>query len=278
MSFINKIPRGLRVLAVMVVLGVFIWQFAADGDYLFYTIGGAILVTFGVIVLVYKPFKISQSKKAPKKSRAASNAAAAESVENPDASPVSYTIEIEPDYTDTPSIMRAKSNKPFRSSVVKPAAADAARKNSQMAKSKTEDAFTGTKTIYQAPLSKAGLVDKAVPETDKAVDAVPPTENGAPSIPLVEDETTLTEEDKNQLVNAVWYRCENPYCKYTSFLGVHHIVDEKAGGTNRLDNLIVLCPYCHDLAHRNEIPVEEMREWIGNRENRFKVKPNWKYF
>ncbi len=71
-----------------------------------------------------------------------------------------------------------------------------------------------------------------------------------PPIALVEDESTLTEDEKNELVNAVWYRCENPYCKYTNFLSVHHIVDEKDGGTNKLDNLIVLCPYCHDLAHR----------------------------
>jgi predicted HNH restriction endonuclease len=101
---------------------------------------------------------------------------------------------------------------------------------------------------------------------------------GEPPLPVIEDESSLTSEEINNLVNAVWYRCENPYCKYTSFLTVHHIVDEKEGGTNKLDNLIVLCPYCHDLAHRNEIPVEEMNAWISNREERFKFKPEWHYF
>ena len=97
-------------------------------------------------------------------------------------------------------------------------------------------------------------------------------------IPLIEDPSTLTLDEKNSLVNAVWYRCENPYCKYTSFLSVHHIVEEKVGGTNKLDNLIVLCPYCHDLAHRGEIPETEMHMWIENRSDRWKFKPEWKYF
>jgi 5-methylcytosine-specific restriction endonuclease McrA len=99
-----------------------------------------------------------------------------------------------------------------------------------------------------------------------------------PPVPLIDDQSSLTLNEINTLVNAVWYRCENPYCKYTSFLGVHHIVEEKDGGSNKLDNLIVLCPYCHDLAHRGEIPEKEMRDWISNRAERWKFKPDWKYF
>jgi 5-methylcytosine-specific restriction endonuclease McrA len=94
---------------------------------------------------------------------------------------------------------------------------------------------------------------------------------------LREDETTLTDEEKNELVNSVWCSCENPYCKFTRFLDVHHIVDEKDGGTNKMDNLIVLCSFCHDLAHRNEIPEKEMRGWIATRGERFQFKPNWHY-
>ncbi len=99
-----------------------------------------------------------------------------------------------------------------------------------------------------------------------------------PPVPLIDDPSTLTLDEENTLVNAVWYRCENPYCKYTSFLSVHHILEEKDGGTYKLDNLIVLCPYCHDLAHRGEIPEKEMREWLSNRAERWKFKPEWKYF
>lgn len=112
----------------------------------------------------------------------------------------------------------------------------------------------------------------------EVAEIVADTVSGEPPIPLIDDETTLTEEEKNLLMNAVWYRCENPFCKYTSFLGVHHIVDEKNGGTNKLDNLIILCPYCHDLAHRSEIPENEMQDWISNRGERLKFKLEWKYF
>jgi hypothetical protein len=103
-------------------------------------------------------------------------------------------------------------------------------------------------------------------------------ENGESPIPLIEDPSDLTLDEKNLLVNAVWYRCENPYCKFTSFLSVHHLVEGKDNGANKLENLIVLCPYCHDLAHRGEIPEKEMREWISDRQERWKFKPDWKYF
>jgi len=97
-------------------------------------------------------------------------------------------------------------------------------------------------------------------------------------VPLIDDQSSLTLDEENTLVNAIWYRCENPYCKYTSFLRVHHIVEENEGGNNKLDNLIVLCPYCHDLAHRGEIPEKEMHLWIDDRSDRWKFKPQWKYF
>jgi hypothetical protein len=102
--------------------------------------------------------------------------------------------------------------------------------------------------------------------------------SGESPIPLIDDRSSLTPDEKNLLVNAVWYRCENPYCKYTSFLSVHHIVEQKDGGTNELNNLIVLCPFCHDLAHRGEIPEKEMQDWIRDRAKRWKFKPEWRYF
>ena len=125
-------------------------------------------------------------------------------------------------------------------------------------------------------LAKATLEKAADRNMSQSFSDVEPGET--PPIPLIDDESSLTLNEKNTLVNAVWYRCENPYCKYTSFLSVHHIVEEKDGGNNKLDNLIVLCPFCHDLSHRNEIPEKEMREWISNRAERWKFKPEWKYF
>jgi hypothetical protein len=199
MSALNKIPRGWKVLIVMVVIAILVWKFAI-GSYFYPGIAVAIILTLLVIYFVYKPTR------------------------------------------DT-AISGMSKNK----------------------KQKAND--SKTKNIEP-------LTDK--PNADN-INNIQYEDSSEPPMPLIDDETSLTIEEKNQVVNAVWYRCENPYCKYTRFLGVHHIIEEKAGGTNKLDNLIVLCPYCHDLAHRNEIPENEMRDWISNREDRFKLKPEWPY-
>ncbi len=89
--------------------------------------------------------------------------------------------------------------------------------------------------------------------------------------------SSLTDFSKNQLMNAVWYRCENPRCNYTQFLDVHHIVSEVEGGTNRLDNLIVLCPTCHAAVHSEEISEEQLHSWIQDRAERFRCELDWPY-
>jgi hypothetical protein len=266
MSLVAKIPRSLRVLIAIAVLAILVWQFAFGTAYFYYSVGAAFLITFGVTVLVYRPFKFSKSMKTSE------TFVRPAPTKNMTESGLPEKIEIESDYTDTPSIMRNKPVTPFKEAVGKPADLQTDRATHSSYKSIIEQSMPLT-----SPLTGLVRQDNVV-ETEASTEAVSHNSADIPSIPLVEDESSLTDEDKNQLVNAVWYRCENPYCKYTSFLGVHHIVDEKDGGTNRLDNLIVLCPYCHDLAHRKEIPLAEMHEWINNRENRFKNKPDWKYF
>ena len=139
------------------------------------------------------------------------------------------------------------------------------------------EAEIGSESLKPGDISAMpGIIKSASSRSSHTSSAVESAEISP--IPLIEDPSTLTLDEKNSLVNAIWYRCENPYCKYTSFLSVHHIVEEKVGGTNKLNNLIVLCPYCHDLAHRGEIPETEMRMWIEDRSERWKFKPEWKYF
>jgi 5-methylcytosine-specific restriction endonuclease McrA len=270
MSIINKIPRGLRVLLTIAILAILIWRLAAGTEFYYYAIGAAVLLTAAVILAIYRHPIESTAKSTKKKNKKAQ--ASASGNEEPQASTddlasgeeSSETIHIEADVADTPAIQRGASDIPFNRAEVKPDAADVAARYIRVAGINADE---GTIQVA-SQIEPADKVDKIKPEE---VPAEPP-------IPLIEDKTVLTEEEKNELVNAVWYRCENPYCKYTHFLGVHHIVDEKEGGTNKLDNLIVLCPYCHDLAHRGEVPENQMREWISNREERFKFKPNWRYF
>ncbi len=96
-------------------------------------------------------------------------------------------------------------------------------------------------------------------------------------LPVVPEISSLPENAKNQLMNAVWYRCENPNCNYTQFLDVHHILSEVEGGTNRPDNLIVLCTACHTAALKGEISVEELQSWVQSRAERFKSDLDWPY-
>ena len=53
-----------------------------------------------------------------------------------------------------------------------------------------------------------------------------------------------------------------PYCEYCGCLGtvhVHHIKTKGSGGHDIPENLISLCPLCHDKAHWGQISKEALR-------------------
>lgn len=56
----------------------------------------------------------------------------------------------------------------------------------------------------------------------------------------------------------------------TQRLQVHHIVPIKDAWHKRLDpaNLITLCPVCHELAERGDIPAELLRTWAAEANER----------
>jgi hypothetical protein len=53
MSAINKIPRGLKVVIVIVILAVLVWKFAV-GNYFYVGVGIAVILNLAVIFVVYK--------------------------------------------------------------------------------------------------------------------------------------------------------------------------------------------------------------------------------
>jgi hypothetical protein len=259
MSAINKIPRGLRVLIVMAILAILVWRFT-EGNSFYIGIGIAVVLTLVVIIFVYKPAKTNTLKANQIKKKI-------KAVEGQESIIPDQTLESGDDITyQQPN----KTNDlVYKSTEVKPKGTDVAAMYMNMAKN------VPVSDKWQASPKQTPFTED-ISENDIKVEIS--LENNIESpLPLIDDETSLTIEEKNQLVNAVWYRCENPFCKFTRFLSVHQIIKEKNGGTNKLDNLIVLCPYCHDLAHRQEIPEKEMRDWISNREDRFKFKPEWHY-
>lgn len=115
-------------------------------------------------------------------------------------------------------------------------------------------------------------------ETSEATSEAPVTtpEASEDTSQVVSDMSSLPESDKWHLMNAVWYRCENPYCNYTQFLDVHHIISEVDGGTHALSNLIVLCPRCHAAVHSHEVSPAVLRVWVQKRAE-FKFELNWPY-
>jgi len=143
------------------------------------------------------------------------------------------------------------------------------------------------KRVAQPPRVSEEKASEAIPEPPETVPeaasaaisepprTVPEVERAAP--PVAPELSSLPENAKNKLLNAVWYRCENPNCNYTQFLDVHHILSEVEGGTNRPDNLIVLCSRCHAAALNGEISVEELKSWIQERTERFKTDLDWPY-
>lgn len=302
MSGFRKILRGLLLLCVILVLAVLVWQFTYPGKYYYYGIGGAVLVSILVAIALFRFPKSTEKRETVQKGNVSQqNTGDAEAeddvydISQAASSDISddaeQRISVEEDYTDIPPLQRKKTGQYYNSRDTRPNAVEVTARYRQMAGNAKPDIVSDP--IRPSIKAAAYSAEQDLTEDEKDIEGNPELEDeenieseavlidettGEPPVPLIEDETSLTKEDINNLVNAVWYRCENPYCKYTSFLTVHHIVDEKDGGTNKLDNLIVLCPYCHDLAHRNEMPVEEMSEWIANREERFKSKLEWHYF
>ncbi len=313
MKAINAVvPRGLQVLLIMAVLAVLVILFAPQ-DFLYPGIGIAVFLALVAVFFIYRRSAAvstdaenlkTRKKKRNKGFKQDQDVKGDTETESENSEKTSETTQ---GSANSPSLDAAVPGvnpyrKRFTTPSEKPSAFDVADKYYRMAaitqaeeeerntwkpepmivEPKNEEppardlnsVVTNTeKTVH--PEMPPTVVPGKEAKTDEEISAAPVNEE--PRLTLINDETSLTEEEKSELENAVWYRCENPFCKYTHFLDVHHIIDEKNGGTNRLDNLIVLCPYCHDLAHKNEIPEKEMRLWISNREKRFKFKVNWRY-
>ena len=129
-----------------------------------------------------------------------------------------------------------------------------------------------------APAEGAGTLE-GTKDTEAPVIKIPGTNpiQELTKLPEVADSSTLPEEAKSILMNAVWYRCENSKCNYTQFLEVYHIVPEEKDGTNSLDNLIVLCPRCRFDAYSAELTEDELHSWVKERMERFKFAIDWPY-
>ena len=298
MKVINAVvPRWLQIGLIAAILAVLVWQLAPDN--FFYPSAGIALLL--VIILAFFIFRSSAAAGSRTAALTPENLPADEAVQgapqaavdtagpgNPDVSPAAGAALTETSPW-TANVLPYRYGRPRVDQSGKPDGVEVAVRYYRMAEIIAQNGeLQSSDVVWTSPEANgnsekadgASGAEPAAPE-DASGNAAG-SDNREPQttilpMPIINEETTLTEEEKSNLENAVWYTCENPFCKYSHFLDVHHIVDENKGGTNRLDNLIVLCPYCHDLAHRNEIPEEELREWIAHREERFKFSLQWPY-
>ncbi len=72
---------------------------------------------------------------------------------------------------------------------------------------------------------------------------------------------TILESTKREVLTEAGFRCAVPTCRTILTLDIHHMVEVSEGGGNETSNLLCLCPNCHALYHRQDIPRESIRVW-----------------
>ena len=73
----------------------------------------------------------------------------------------------------------------------------------------------------------------------------------------------VPESVRREILMEAGYRCAIPTCGHILTIDIHHIVWLKDGGGNDPSNLLALCPNCHALHTKGEIPQAAIRHWKG---------------
>ncbi len=71
----------------------------------------------------------------------------------------------------------------------------------------------------------------------------------------------VPQDVRSRILHEAGYKCANPVCRTILTLDIHHLDYVADGGSNEPDNLLALCPNCHSLHHKGQIPVESLRVW-----------------
>jgi len=51
------------------------------------------------------------------------------------------------------------------------------------------------------------------------------------------------------------------FCGYNKVLDEHHIISKEKGGINKKANLLIMCPNCHTLLHRNRYKLKKVNNF-----------------
>jgi len=90
----------------------------------------------------------------------------------------------------------------------------------------------------------------------------------------------LMGDERAVFIHAIGDRCENPTCRKTGLLEIHHIRPKEQGGSNSVWNLIVLCPDDHRSAQRGIPDRQRLQQWLQDHRNQrlnLLRSRQWKY-
>jgi len=90
----------------------------------------------------------------------------------------------------------------------------------------------------------------------------------------------LTPDEKALFIDYIGNRCENPTCRRTGDLDIHHIRPRREGGTNSVWNLLALCRNCHGDANKSIPPRPRQVRWARrhtDERRRLLSSGKWKY-
>ena len=90
----------------------------------------------------------------------------------------------------------------------------------------------------------------------------------------------LTSTERALFIHYTGNRCEDPTCRKTGNLEIHHIKPRQEDGSNSAWNLLVLCPNHHDLANKSIPPRPRQVLWVQDHRserNRLLRSGRWKY-
>lgn len=77
---------------------------------------------------------------------------------------------------------------------------------------------------------------------------------------MSQSRNAVPEKVKRAVLAEAGHMCANPRCR-ALILELHHIVWVKNGGGNEASNLLALCPNCHALHTRGDIPRSTIELW-----------------
>ncbi len=91
---------------------------------------------------------------------------------------------------------------------------------------------------------------------------------------VASDREPLSSGQRDAILKRAKYRCENESCSYQGKPHIHHI--DMNNQNNNLNNLIALCPSCHQKAHDGKFTQSQLFNWARRDFKKLQARRTWK--